>query len=286
MADVRVSPPRIFAQATHASRPPADAAGSADAHRQTGFVLGEETEHVLAGLTLESAVAAEAAGSRYRNLTVAAALATGSRGWLARLQALHAIEWGNYASAIPLIASAAEHETASASVLGNAASSWQEWLAEDGLADLADERATEFALGREFVSDPSLPPLLLEVRAAATTLAQPRAGAALLLTGGESGAGRLAITFGDRDFHVGLAEIGLGWLLALGVAKTEVLLAAGTTLPLPGEEAMRRWSERAKPMIAAPRRCRVERIELAGVERYVVENWRRAPAGAVRRIVL
>ena len=277
----------MFPQATHASRPPADAAGSADAHRQTGFVLGEETDHILAGLTLESAVAADAAGSRFRNVTVAAALAIGSRGWLARLQALHVIEWGNYAAAVPLIASAAEHEAACAAALGDAAAGWESWLAEGGLADLSEERATAFALGRR--QAPAAVdglPLLAEVREAATVLAQPSPGATLLLAGGASGEGRLAVTFGDRDFDVGLAELTLGWLLAVGVGKAEVLLAAEAVLPIPDGDALRGWSERASALLAGPRRCRIGRIELAGEPRYAVENWRRAPGGAVRRIIL
>ncbi len=285
MASFRVSPPRVYPEVERSSRPPAGAAGSADAHRQTSFVLGEAVELVLDGLRLESAVAKEAAGARYRNVTVAALLATGSRAWLVRLQALHAIEWGAYVTAVPLIAAAAEQEAACAALLQEGETAWRNWLDEDGLSDLHEVHATQFALAPP-PQDASLPELLAGVRDAARALAQPSPGATVLLAGGESGPGRLAVTFGDRDFHMALAELTSGWLLALGVAKVELLLDAGDVLPIPAPDGLRRWARSARRELEAPRRCRMERREIGGADRYVVENWRRAPAGAVRRIVL
>ena len=285
MPSFRVSPPRVYPEAERSSRPPAGAAGSADAHRQTSFVLGETVELVLDGLRLESAVAKEAAGARYRNVTVAALLATGSRAWLARLQALHAIEWGAYVSAVPLIAGAAEQEVACAALLQEGETAWRDWLDEDGLSDLHEAHATQFALAPPPEAG-ALPELLAGVRDAASALAQPSPGATVLLVGGESGPGRLAVTFGDRDFHMALAELTSGWLLALGVAKVELLLDAGDVLPISALDGLRRWARSARRELEAPRRCRMERREVGGADRYVVENWRRAPAGAVRRIVL
>ena len=285
MAEFRVSPPRVYPEAERSSRPPAGAAGSADAHRQTAFVLGETIDLLIEGLRLESAVAGEAAGGRYRNVTVAALLATGSRAWLSRLHALHAIEWGAYEAAVPLVAAAAELEAACVALLRDGAATWRAWLDADGVSDLHEEHATQYALG----SPPeggAVPALLAEVRGAAAALAQPSPGATVLLAGGESGAGRLAVTFGDRDFHMALAELTSGWLLALGVSKVELLLEGTDVLPVSDPEALSRWARSARRELEAPRRCRMERREVAGSERYVVENWRRAPAGAVRRIVL
>ncbi len=284
MPGFRVSPPRIHPEAERSSRPPAGSAGSVDAHRQMSFVLGETVELVLEGLRLESAVAEEAGGSRYRNVTVAALLATGSRAWLARLEALHAIESGAYAAAVPLVASAADHEAACAAIL-QGAGAWQDWLDTDGGVDLPEEHATRLALGAP-PDDVEVPELLAGVREVTSALAQPSPGASALLVGGESGPGRLAVTFGDRDFHVALAELTSGWLLALGVAKVELLLDAGHVLPVSDTDALGRWVRAARRELDVPRRCRIERRQMAGAERFVVENWRRAPSGAVRRIVL
>ncbi len=285
MAGFRVSPPSIHPEAERSSRPPAGSAGSVDAHRQTTFVLGETVDLVLDGLRLESAVASEAAGSRYRNVTVAALLATGSRSWSARLEALHAIEAGAYAAAVPLVASAADHEAACAALLADGAAAWQDLLDADGVSDMPEAHATQLSLG-EAPQATELPQLLADVRDATQALAQPSPGATLLLTGGESGPGRLAVTFADRDFHMALAELTSGWLLALGVARVEVLLEAGDVLPNSDPEALTRWARAARRELEEPRRCRIERREIDDAERFVVENWRRAPAGATRRIVL
>jgi len=285
MAGFRVSPPRVHPEAERSSRPPAGSAGSVDAHRQTTFVLGETVDLVLEGLRLESAVASEAAGSRYRNVTVAALLATGSRSWSARLEALHAIESGAYAAAVPLVASAADHEAACVALLADGAAAWRELLDADGVTDMPEAHATQLALG-EPPEGGALPELLAGVRDVARALAQPSPGATLLLAGGESGPGRLAVTFADRDFHMALAELTSGWLLALGVAKVELLLEAGDVLPISDQEGLTRWARAARRQLDEPRSCRIERREVGGVERLVVENWRRAPAGATRRIVL
>ena len=278
---MRVSPPRVFPEAARAPRPPAELAGAADAHRQTGFVLGEEVAHALAGLRLESAVAEASAGARHRTAPVAALLATGSRGWLARLQALHALEWGNYAAAVALAASAAELEAACAGLIADGGDAW---LDGDGLRDLPEERAAGIVLGAP-PATASLPARLAETRATAGVLSGGAPGASVLIAGGESGADRLAVTFGDRDFHLGLAELTNGWLLALGAAKAELLLSDDCPLPLPDADALRGWAREAERLLSEPRRCRMERAD-GGSERYIIENWRRAPSGAGRRLVL
>ena len=281
---MRVSPPRVFPAAARAPRPPAEMEGAADAHRQTAFTLGDELDHALAGLRLESAVAEASAGARHRTVAVAALLATGSRGWLARLQALHAVEWGNYAAAVALVARAAELEAARAALIADGGANWRGWLDGDGLRDLPEERAAGIALGAPPAAVP-LPARLAETLAAAGALAEPSPGASALLAGGESGPGRLAVTFGDRDFHLGLAELASGWLLALGAAGMELLLADECPLPLPDADAARAWTREAERLLSGTRRCRMERADGDG-ERYIIQNWRRAPTGAGRRLVL
>lgn len=285
MPQFRVSPPRVFPEAERSSRPPTGAAGSGDAHRQMAFVFGETIELVLDGLRLESSVASEAAGSRYRNVLVAAFLATGSRAWLSRLQGLHAIEWGAYSSAVPLIVAAAEAETACSILMQDSAASWSQWLDSDGLSDVHEAHATQYAWG-DLPQDGTVPDILADVSAAAGELSKPSPGATVLLAGGESSAGRLSVTFADRDFHAALAELISGWLLAIGIAKVDLLLDASEVLPISDPDALRCWKNAALKELEAPRRCRMERHEMDGAERYFVENWRRSPTGAARRIVL
>ena len=105
---MRVSPPKVFGEAVAAGKPPAGSAGAQDAYRQTGFVLGAEVDLVVSGLALEGQVADASSGAKFRTQVTASALGLWSRSWLSRLQALHALQWGNYTAAMPLVRAAAD----------------------------------------------------------------------------------------------------------------------------------------------------------------------------------
>ena len=287
MADVRVSPPRVFGGAARAPRPPQDAGGAVDAHRQTGFVLGDEADLVVEGLEREAAVAGDAAGAKYRKPPVAFALAFWSRSWLGRLEALHAVEWGNYAAAVPLVLSAAEQMAASLAVLTPGAREVEDWVAAGGVANAPERHGTRLP-GASISIEGVLAGHegLAAVHAAAERLAQPDLGTTLVLAGGESAPGRLAVTFADRDFHAGLAELVLGWLLEAGAAQAEALVGAADGLPVADPDGLRDFAERARTKASDRRRCRAIVAEGATGPELTIENWRRASGGAGKRIVL
>jgi hypothetical protein len=281
----RVSPPRVFPTATGAAKPPLDAAGSADAYRQSSFVLGSEVEAVLAGLNAEGAAAEASAGAKFRTQRMASALGPWSRSWLARMQALHAVQWGNYAAATPLIRAAADHQAAMLALLTMDSGAWEEWLESGGIAISAEHHATEFRLhpfrsGEVLAAHAILGPLYR----VATDFSLPHFGATLLLAGSDSAPDHVSMTFGDRDFHCGLAELHLGWLLELGIAQADALAVhEGVFAPAPAATA---WAESARRVVSNPSHCRVEQIESTGERRYLVHNWRREPRSAPRRILL
>jgi hypothetical protein len=285
MSARRISPPRVNGRAARAPRPPADLPGSSDAYRQTSFVLGEDVALVLEGLELEGQHAEACAGAKYRNRVMAASLGPWSRGWLARLQALHAIEWGDYSSAAVLVRAAADFEAAALSHLQSAAEEWSGWLDGDGIGEAPDLHAAEFRL-HPFRSAESLArvPALGEVYREASDFALPHLGATALLTASDSNRERYLATFGDRDFHLGLAELTLGWLLRLGMAHWEGFPGDA---PLPAApEGAGAWCGRAAKALARRDRCRIERVERDGVERALIVNWRREPRSAMKRILL
>jgi hypothetical protein len=237
MAAPRVSPPRIFPVATGAAKPPLTAPG-ADAYRQTTFVLGPEVEAVLHALNLEGSAAEAASGAKFRNQRTASALLMWSRSWLCRLQALHAVQWGNYAAAIPLVRSAADHLAAQLALLGADASEWQSWVDDDGIANAPADHAMEYRL-HAFRSAETLArvPVLGAVYRAATDLSLPHFGAALLVAGSDSTPERVLATFGDRDFHLGLAEMVLGWLHMLAAEHLRAVLTSDGALGVPRRAA-------------------------------------------------
>ncbi|MCL6645491.1 MAG: hypothetical protein K6U88_11035 [Dehalococcoidia bacterium] len=272
-------------RATRAQRPPADLPRSSDAYRQTSFVLGEEVDLVLEGLELEGRHAEACAGARYRNRVVAAVFGPWSRGWLARLQALHAAEWGDYSSAVILVRAAADMEAAAVAHLQSSAEEWSSWLDADGIADVHDLHASEFRL-HPFRSAESLArlPALGEVYREASDFALPHFGSTALLTASDSNRERYLATFGDRDFHLGLAELVLGWLFRLGLAHWASFKSDAPLPPVP--DGVGGWCERATRTLQRKERCRLERVEREGLERALLVNWRREPRSAPKRILL
>lgn len=286
MAAPRVSPPRIFPAATRAARPPADAGGSADAHRQSGFVLGDEIDAVLRGLNLEGAIAQASAGAKYRNHVVASNLALWSRSWLARLETLHALEWGNYAAGFPLVRSAVDHQAACVELLNSGAREWIDWLEAGGIGSAHEAHATEYELhpfrsAETLAADAVLGPIYR----ASSDFAMPHFGATLALAASDSTADRVLVTFGDRDFHLGLAEILLGWLLELSASRLSTV-AESAAFAVDDPDAIARYQSDVARVLARKDRARIDEEERDNQRRYLVQNWRRTPGAAAKRLLI
>lgn len=282
---MRISPPKVSPEPTPAGRPPQGSA-EADAYRETSFVLGAEVEAVLRGLRIEGAAAAASAGAKFRTPRTAALLALWSRSWLLRLEALHAVQWGRYAAAPPLVRAALDAIAAAAAVPGSP--EWEAWIGR-AVALRPDAHGFEVPLGpfrsaETLAADPELGALYQEC----TLFTMPHFASTLLLAAEESNPERFAVSFGDRAFHLGLAELQLGWLLRAGlraVAFAEEWGRTGALAPVDREEAdgFRREAEAA---LGRWERCRLERATVSGEERTIVVNWRRQPGSAPRRFVL
>ena len=143
---MRVAPPRVFPTATGAAKPPMDSGASVDAFRQTAFVLGADVELVLQGLNAEGALAEASSAAPFRTQMLAGAMGLWSRGWLAWLEALRAIQWGNYVAAIALIRVATDYLASQIAHLETRAAEWDEWIADGGVGRADDVHATEFRM--------------------------------------------------------------------------------------------------------------------------------------------
>ncbi len=262
-------------------------AGSPDTFRQTGFVLRAETDALVDAFNLEAALAEGASGGKFRNQVVASALAYWSRSWSSRLQALHAIEWGNYNAALPLLRAAADYQSAGLALLESNAAEWSEWLDGGGVKLAPAQHATEFELhafrsAETMVAHEALGTLYR----IATDLSLPHFGATLLATGAESDPSRIAVTFGDRDFHLGWAELTLGLLQALTAFQLDTAVTFATVLGVADVPKVEATSAALKAFASRPDRCSVALVEVDGVPRLLVSNWRRNPGGAYSKVLL
>ncbi|OAI41283.1 hypothetical protein AYO38_04010 [bacterium SCGC AG-212-C10] len=284
---LRMSPPRVFPETTGAAKPPMGAAGSADTYRQTGFVLGNEVDAILRGLEVEGAAAEASAGAKFRTPRMVAAMGLWSRAWLARQSALHAVQWGAYSSALPLLRSAVDYQCAEIALLGDDQPEWQAYLDDGGIALAPEQHATEFKL-HAFRSGSVMAahPVLGEAYRVLTDLSMPHFGTTLLVTASESDPSRVAMTFGDRDFQLGMAELCVGFAASVGSAQLETLLDNADVFALDGTDVLEAAVSGLKTLVSRPDRCRVELIEVDGISRYLVHNFRRAPGGAPKRVLL
>lgn len=270
-----------------APRPPAGSPEE-DAHRQIGFVLGSELDTLLAGLRLEARIAEHLAGAKFRRFEIAGFLLFSSRGWLSRVEAMRAAEAGNYVASFPLLRASADYAAAAASMLGSGEEEWTAWATGGGIARAPAQHATEFTLhpfrsAEELARNPELGNLYR----AATVLSLPHFGAGLLLAAGASDEERLAVTFGDRDFHLGLAELGLGLLAGLG--REQLLLARREAARLALGSLEAEAEKTAAELAGIPSRgdrCRLEFTEIEGRERAFVQGFRRTPGAAAQRFIL
>jgi phage-related protein len=95
----------------------------------------------------------------------------------------------------------------------------------------------------------------------------------------------MAVTFAGNSFHLGWAELILGWLLALAEAQTSTALDAADAISA-SDEAMsehRRLSKETEAALGGRRRCYIEEVEEG---RYLFHNFRRTSSGAPKKLLL
>jgi len=268
---------------------PSDASPAAqDAYRQTTFLLGEDLRLFEEGMNLQLRIVRDASPSAFRKHPYAAIMGLWSRTFLALadtcLLALH----GSYASCPPLVRAACELIAAQHQLHAAEMEQFLEWLGAS-LAPNEAHKAFEFGLGRYFAGETlAADERLRLVYRPASDLGRPNFGATLLQVGPESNNLRLALTFADAAFHLGWAELVLGWLLALCERQLAVAVHAEDIFPI-HEDTHRAYADlarRVEQTLSHSHRCSIEEVDEGGFKRYLVQNFRRAPGGAPKKILL
>jgi hypothetical protein len=274
------------------SRPPESAGDQVlDAYRQTRFVLGNDVELFAETMDLQLALLADAnpaTSSQYRTPELAAISALWSRAYAALSDAMLLISRGSYASTLALVRTACETIAAEEGLRSGEMDQHHEWLGSTLQPD-EKHKAFEFHIGRYFAGGVLFrDDVLRGVYRPASDLGRPAFGANLLLVGPESSASRIAVSFADASFHLGWAEIALGWLLALSMRQCAVILDAEGIFPASDARrtATERLQRRVDEALSRRDRCRVEEIVDGYDRRYLVHNFRRGTGGTPKRILL
>jgi hypothetical protein len=284
----RVSP--IQSQEDYAlpGRPEGATAAVTDAYRQTQFMLGSDLALFAEAMNLQLRLVKDAYPSKFRTHALAAIMGIWSRTFFCLSDAILLATRGSYPSTLPLVRAACELLAAEEALRGAEMDEHSKWLFQTLKPD-ETFKAFEFELGRYFSGEVlASDALLRSIYRPASDLGRPNFGATLLQVAPESNNSRLAIGFADASFHLGWAEIVVGWLLALAMRQLQVIVDAEGIFPVSDEARATYESLRLNTDAALSRddRCRIEEVEDGNSRRYLVHAFRRSAGGAAKRIVL
>jgi hypothetical protein len=284
----RISPIQSPDEYALPGRPAGADPAALDAYRQTQFLLGTDLDLFAAALNLQLRLVKDAYPSKYRTHALAAIIGLWSRTYIALGDALLLATRGSYPSTLPLTRAACELIAAEEALRGGEMDEHSKWLFQT-LQPNETFKAFEFELGRFFSGEVlATDPVLRAVYRPASDLARPNFGATLLLVAPESNQRRLALGFADASFHLGWAELVIGWQLALALRQLRVSVDATGIFPVSDEarSAYDALRSRIEAALARAGRCRIQEIEEGNSRRYLVHNFRRAASGDARKIIL
>ena len=259
-----------------------------DAWRQTGFLLADDLRLLEAGLALQARIAAAGYTPTARTMRMAAFASLWSRAFSSTSDAAALIRRGGYQSALPLLRQAIEHVAAQAQ-LGNELDEFRRW-AHQAYARDADTRAEDVGLGHFFggeaiATDDALRPIYR----AASDFGRPNFGPTALFVAAEATHARYPLVFADDAFHLGWAQLLLGWALRIHASQLHVALHLRELFPAPDDlRAEAAAHVRTVDVhLAQPNRCRLEEhTDTDGRRRHLLLDFRRRPADAARRLLL
>jgi hypothetical protein len=270
-------------------KPPDDALPTIqDAYRQTQFQLGGDLRLLHEGTNLQLRIVRDSSPSKFRTYPLAAGLLLWSRAFLALSDAATAVTRASYGSAAPLVRMACECLAAAHQAHTEEQVAFQEWLAgalrPDERHHATDITIGQFMAGSTLVSEADLG----AVYRAASEFARPHFGISVAVVAPESNQQRLAATFADQTFHFGWAQLTLGWLLTLCDAQLRLAQVDGAPYNITDEVrvAADNWSARARHLLDARDRCRIEVVMDGLNRRWLLHNFRRQSGGAPKRLLL
>ena len=259
-----------------------------DAWRQTGFVCGEEWALLEANLHLQARISAAGYQVTARNMTMAAYASLWSRAFLLLSDAAALVRRGTYQSAIPLVRSAVEMVAAQHGITAEM-DEWRRWTHE-AYGRHEPTRSIEVGLGQYFSGESIAGDVHLRtIYRAASDLARPNFGPTAMFVAEGASHDRYPLVFADRAFHLGWAQLVLGWALRVGVAQLHEALHQQQSFPAPADlraEAVTHVRA-AEAALGASGRCHIEEWEdPRGRRRTILADFRRKPADAPTRILL
>jgi len=264
------------------SRPAGAPATVQDAHRQTHFLLSQELALLEQAMNLQIDIVA--ANAKNRTPEAAALLGYWSRVFSYLADACALMSRASYASCPPLLRAACDCIAAQRSLVADQFAGYHDWLpvalGQDRQHAAMTIEMGRFRAGSVLAQDERLGAIYRFL----TDLSMPHFGATALQTAPDSNLQNLRLAFADCAFHLGWAELVLGWLLTLADAQLET--ATGSGIFSISDDARAACEGLGRDLRAAagnPRRCHADELPDG---RRLLHNFRRAASGAPRRVAI
>lgn len=262
-------------------RPPNASAQVVDAHRQTGFLLGDDLAVFDRAMNLQLQVVT--ANAKAKGAPALALFSFWSRAFAFLADACTLMASGSYGSCAPLLRSALDCIAAQQSFIEDGFVEYEKWHA-NAVSQEKTRAATvidieRFRAAGVLIENPELG-LLYRLL---SDLSMPHVGGTLFLTAPETSLQKLPVGFADSSFHLAWAELVTGWLLTLAGLQLKVASGSGVvTLNAALASDCEAVQRDVREVVASSRRCHVEDAD----GRFVFHNFRRSPTGQPKRVIL
>lgn len=292
-APQRVSGMRVPPGWALPGRPEGLSADAEDAWRQSGFLLGEDLRLLAAGLDVQARLVGTGQQPQARTMTMAAHATLWSRALSSSSDAATLVRRGAYQSALPLVRQAVEHVAAQMQLDGelDEFSGWAHRAFARHPATRAEEVGLGHDFGGEYFGSEAIAgdEQLRLIYRAASDFGRPNFGPSALLVARGASHDRYPLVFADQAFHLGWAQLLLGWLLRTDERQLLLALHAGERFPAPPElhDEVVEHVRAVDSHLADERRCRVEEHEdETGRRRHLLLEFRARPGDASKRVLL
>lgn len=284
----RISP-TTFPSATPELLKPRDEEPQArrDAFRETAFALSLDLRWLQDAFALQRTIVEQSYGSSFRNRRYASALLFWSRVYAGGLEARSLTARACYSAALPLLRATMEWLGAEQAVVGDEQIEFEAWLRE-AWSNNAEHHATEIGMGQYMAGQQiAMAPETADAYRAVSELSRPHFGASALLGADGSHDKRFLVNWADEAFHLGWAQLLLGWQITIQDRQCRFAVGSGLFgVEAEDRQEYQRLHRQSQAILDDPRRCRGQWIIDQGRQRLLIDNFRRQPSGAPKRVLL
>ena len=258
-----------------------------DAFRETSFALGLDLRWLQDALTLQRKIVEQSYGSSFRNRRYASALLFWSRVYSGGIEARRLTSRAAYSSALPILRAVMEWLGAEQAVVGEEQVEFEDWL-RDAWSNNAEHHASEIGMGQYMAGQTiAMAPETASTYRAVSELSRSHFGASALLSADGSHDKRFLVNWADEAFHLGWAQLLFGWQIVIQDRQCRFAVGSGLFgVEAEDRQEYQRLHRQSQAILEAPQRCTADWIVVDGRQRMLIDNYRRQPSGAPKRLLL